>query len=164
MMKITDLPVFRSRIRKFFLEPRQFLGIQVIGIENEEMDIAFLEGIVLLPIHVKEFIETLIRIVMVTQSRVKLHACIQQRLIRDLELLLQLGRTPTSDNVVAQHDRKSERKLLVKLLHALRDLVLGGFSCPHIPNGREADRAGLDGQSDILCPQRQGLPAQEYNE
>ena len=38
------------------------------------------------------------------------------------------------------------------------------FSCPHIPDGREANRAGLDGQSDILRPQRQGLPAQEYNQ
>ena len=87
MMKITDLPV-RSRIGKFFLEPRQLLRIQVIAIESKEMDIAFLEGIVLLPIHVKEFVETLIGIVMVTQGSVKLHACIQQRLIGDLELLL----------------------------------------------------------------------------
>jgi hypothetical protein len=51
------------------------------------MDITFLGGIVLLPIHVEEFVKLLIRIVVVAQGRVKLHTGVQQQFIREFELL-----------------------------------------------------------------------------
>ena len=139
MMKIADLPIVFSRIGQFLLDPRQLLRIQVRAVQNEEVDVAFLEGMISLPVHVEEFVEALIGIVVVSQSRVELYTRVQKRFIRDLELLLKVERTLASVNVVAQHQHESEWELLVKLQHAFRDLVLGWFPRAHIPNGREAD-------------------------
>src|SRR4029079_7718001 len=127
MMEKTDLPV-GSRVGKFFFEPVQLLGIEVIAVEREKVNVSFLERIVGLAVHIEEFIETLIGVVMVPERSVKLDAGIHQRFIRDLELLLQIRRRLSAVDVVAQHDRKIERKFLMKLQHALCDLVLRSLS------------------------------------
>src|SRR5216683_502229 len=103
MVKITDLPIRSCIIRELLFQPCQLLGIHVIRIENEEADIAFLEGIVLLSIHVKKLIETLVGLVVVAQTGTKLYAGIEQRLIGRLKLLRQITWTLTSINVVAEH-------------------------------------------------------------
>src|SRR5260370_15115373 len=104
MVKIADLPIGSRIIRELLFQPRQLLGIHVIRIENKEADIAFLEGIVLLSIHVKKFIETLVWIVVIPQTGTKLYAGIEQRLIGRLKLLRKIPWTLTSINVVAEHN------------------------------------------------------------
>ena len=163
MVKITDLPIRSCIIGEFLFQPRKLLRIHVIRIENKETDIAFFEGIVLLSIHVKELIETLVGVIVVAQGGVKLYAGIDQCLIGRLELLYQGLWTFMSVNVVAQHNYKIERKLCPVFHHALRDIVLGFISVSHIPNGGEANRAGFHRESDILRPQRPGWPMQKYN-
>ena len=82
MVEKTDLPV-GSRIGKFFFEPVQLLGIEVIAIERKEMNIALFEGIILLAVHVEEFVKALVGVVVIPERRVKLDAGIQQRLVRE---------------------------------------------------------------------------------
>src|SRR5690242_627750 len=84
--------------------PRKLRGIHVIRIENKEADIAFLEGIISLFIHVKKLIETLVRVVVVAQGGTKLYAGIEQCFIGRLKLLHQILWTLRSVNVVAQHN------------------------------------------------------------
>ena len=151
MMEKTDLPA-GSRIRKFLIEPLQLLGIEVVAVESEEVNIALLERIVLLAVHIEKFIEALIGIVMVPERSVKLDAGIEQGLVGDLELLLQVGWSFAPVDVVSQHDHKIKRKFLVKLQHPLRDLVLRSVSGSHISDDRKTNRAGLEGQRTVLRP------------
>src|SRR5258706_7339290 len=98
MMKKADLPV-GSRIGKFFIQPLQLFGIQIIAVEGEEANVAFLKGIVLLAIHAEEFIKALIGIVVITERGIELDAGIHQRLVGNFELLLHVSRSVSAVDV-----------------------------------------------------------------
>src|SRR5665811_507637 len=104
-MEENDLPIV-VRCRKLFLEPPDLLRLGVGAVEGEEADFRLrAERVVELPFHVEQLVETLLARVVVAQRRVELHAGIQQRLVGDLELLLEVLRPLRSEKVVSnRHD------------------------------------------------------------
>src|SRR5438876_11682281 len=116
VMEITNLPV-RSRIRQLLIKPCHLLRIEVRAVNYKELRVSLLKGVISLAIHVEEFVEDLILVVMISQRRVKLHAAVQQRRIRRLKLLQHLSGTLAPIYVVAQHDHESKGELLVSLHH-----------------------------------------------
>ena len=137
MMKKTDFPV-RSGSGQSLFEPSHLFGIEIGSINGKELYIAFLEGIVSLAIHVEEFVEALIGIVVVAEGRIKLHPRIDQRLIRDLKLFLHIKRALTPVDVVSEHDYEIEREFFVEAQHRLRNFVLRWFPCAIVPDGGES--------------------------
>ena len=110
-----------------------------------------LEGVVPLPPGVEQRIEVLVRLVVVAEDGVELHPGVQQRLVGQLELLaVVVGRAPVVD-VVAQHEHEVVLELLPERLHLRRDLVLRAVAAPRVSDDREAQRARLARELQLLA-------------
>src|SRR5450755_1575777 len=105
-MEEDDLPI-AAGCRELLVDPLDLLRLRVGAVESEEADVRLrVEGVVELPFHVEQLVETLLARVVVAQRRVELHAGIQQRLVGDLELLLEVLRPLRSENIVSsRHDQ-----------------------------------------------------------
>src|ERR1035438_9630309 len=89
-MEEDNLPI-AAGCRELLLKPLDLLRRRVGAVESEEADIRLrAERVVELPFHVEQLVEPLLACVMVAQRRVELHAGIQQRLVAQLELLLEV--------------------------------------------------------------------------
>src|ERR1017187_7908202 len=104
-MEEGDLPI-GAGCRELLLEPLDLLRRRVGAVESEEADVGLrAERVVELPFHVEKLVEPLLARVVVAQRRVELHAGIQQRLVGQLELLLEVLRPFRSVKVVShEHD------------------------------------------------------------
>src|SRR6266566_7312996 len=102
MMKVNNLPLASGSLQLVF-KPVELPLVYVVADERKEPDTFFrLEGVVMLPAHIEFFVIDLSgRVVMISESRVKLHARVQQRLIRLFELLFEVLRRFPSVKVVA---------------------------------------------------------------
>src|SRR5690349_1542625 len=88
VMEEQNFPV-ASGCTQLFLKPVDLILVHVIAVERKKANpVLWLEGIVATPIHIEGLIFLLQRgIVMISQSRIKLHAIHEQRSIRPFELL-----------------------------------------------------------------------------
>src|SRR6476659_10093583 len=88
MVKEGDLPV-ASRAVELFFEPGQLSLIHVIAVERKKADAGSrLDREVLLASHVEEFVGSLVRVIMIAERRIELHALSEQGLVWLFELLL----------------------------------------------------------------------------
>ena len=77
---------------------------------------------------------------MVAERRVELHAGVEQRLVRVLELVDEVARPLAAVHVVAQHDDGVERELPVPRAHLRGDLVLRLVAGAVVADGDELER------------------------
>src|SRR5947207_6224691 len=125
MVKIDDLP-FAAGAGEFLLEPLELTRVHRGAVQSEEADAAVRsESVVPLAAHIELLIRALIGGVMIAERRVELHARIQQRFVRQLELSEEIVRRLPAVDVVAQHQDDLEVDLLLELGKAVAGLVLG---------------------------------------
>ncbi len=87
---------------------------------------------------------------MISQRGVELHARIEQRLIRILELLLHGARALAAVDVIAQHDHEIEAGLFAVSFHLLPDVILRLFACSVVSDDRKAKRSLFERETDLL--------------
>src|SRR5450759_1482163 len=154
MVEDDDLPI-AARGLELLLEPIELLRCGVGGLEHEEADVRpRIEGVVEMPAHVEQLVETLFARVVVAQRRVELDAGIQERLVRKLELHVEVLRALRSDQVVpAQHDRVVLEPP-VEFDHLLGELVLRLAAGADVAEPAELERAIPVRQWDYRCGRR----------
>jgi hypothetical protein len=145
VMKEGNLP-FRVGLRQRLLQPVHLRRGHVGAVEREELGVALPERVVALSVHVERLVVPLRRIVVIAERRVELHAGLENRLVRLLELLHEVGRSLAAVHVVAHHDDEVVREARARLGQQLRNLIL-----------RAAPRAGIadDGELDGVLRIRQ---------
>jgi hypothetical protein len=75
----------------------------------------------------------------VAQRRVEFHACLEQRLVRVLEFLLEVGGLLAAVDVVAHHHDNVEFELLTPRRQALAGLVLRPRAGAGVADHREVE-------------------------
>ena len=160
-MEEADLPVLISGILQLLLQPGELLGVHVIAVEGEEADISFFKSVVTRSIHIENFVQALIRIVVIPQRRVEFDACVQQGLIRHLELLFKILGAAAAVDVVSEHDHEIEGKSLPDAGHLLGYLILRLFTGSHVAYGGEADRIGFQWELKLVGMREQEKSASE---
>ena len=143
VMEEADLPVLISGILQLLLQPGELLGVHVVAIEGEEADISFFKSVVTSSIHIENFVQALIWIVVIPQRRIEFDARVQQGLVRRLELLLKILGAAAAVEVVSEHDHEIEGKSLPDAGHLLGYLILRLLTGSHVTDGGEADRIGF---------------------
>src|SRR5581483_7545834 len=141
MVEEANLPL-RLRRPQILLEPRELLGIHVIAVQSEELDVTFLERVVAFAIHVEGLVQRLeFGIVMVAERSVKLYSGVEQGLVGELKFPGEVGGRVAAINVVAEHNDEIEIDGLAKCFHLLRDFVLFFFASAAVADDGEANGA-----------------------
>ena len=112
VMEEHDLPV-RPAARELLLEPRRAAPCPCSccrGQRTARSRSAGLEGVVALAVHVERLVEPLVGVVVIPERGVELHARVEQRLVRLLELLDVVPRAAAAVQVVAEHQHEVERE------------------------------------------------------
>ena len=86
MMEKRNLP-FRLVLFDLGHEPIDLLFIQIDGVKRVERDLALLETVVFLTVHVEVLVIDLIRLIVDPQRAVELDLAIEQSLVRKLKIL-----------------------------------------------------------------------------
>src|SRR6476469_704995 len=145
-MKVRDLPV-RLRALQLLLKPGDLLGLQIRAFKREKSYTLlprWLERVVLLAVHVEQLVVALfLRVVMVAKRGIELHAGIEQRLVRILELLLEILRPLRSVEIVADEGHQVEGKLIVGAFHLGSQLVPLLAAGAEVTQDRELQRVIL---------------------
>src|SRR5712675_358441 len=124
MVKKTD-PPFGLRALQVLVKPAQLSGIHVVAVEREESHVSLAEGVVTLAAHVERLVKPfVIGIIVISQRGVELHASVEKRLVRLLELIDEVTRGVAAVDVVAKHDHEVELDSLPVRLHQSCDIVL----------------------------------------
>ena len=150
MVEVRDLPL-RVRPLELVAQPVNLGRRHVRAIQREELDVLLAEVVIALPVHVEFLVEALRRIVVVAERGVELHAIIEQRLVRLLELVDVVDRPLAAIQVVAQHDRELERELGARLNDLRRDVVLIAIARPAVADDEELHRVRVVGQRGPGC-------------
>src|SRR5436190_4318374 len=109
MVEVSDFPS-ATRSLELALKPVQLLLVHVVAVEREKPYIFLrLKRVVVLAAHVEFLIGNLAGgIVMISERGIKLHAGVEQRLIRLLELLVEILRSFAAIEVVPHHHDERE--------------------------------------------------------
>jgi hypothetical protein len=106
------------------------------------------------------------RVVMVPERGIKLHARIEECLVRQGELLHEVRRPLAAVDVIAEHDDAVEGELRVKRHHLLRDLILLRIARAGIADDGELHRAGRVWERELLRrhPAQRGTDDEQRDE
>ena len=115
-----------ARGLQLVLEPLNLLRHRVRALEREKPHVRLrAEGVVQLAVHVEQLVVALLAGVVVAERRVELHALIEQRLVRQLELLLEVLRALRTVQVVADEHDHLVLEAVVQRHHLRGQIVLG---------------------------------------
>ncbi len=145
MMEVHDFPRF-ARLLQRGLRPRELRRIQYVRVQHDESDVLSNVGVVPPPLHVDRRIVDGGDVVMVPQRGLKDDAGIEQRPVRPLELLFEVGRLLRAVEVVAEHQHQVVGKLLVDQPHLLGDLVLRLLARAVVADDRKFEGVRVVGQ------------------
>src|SRR5687768_1569101 len=164
MMEERDLPVGTAG-GELLVQPLELLGVDIVAVDREEANAVLgLEAVVLLVVHIEQLVLNLARIVVIAERRVELHAAVDQRLVRDRELLLIVARTFPPIQVVARHQDELERKLRTPVDHLPGDSILSLAGLSAVADDGELDRVRFVRQSQVLpCHGERQADDQEYS-
>ena len=107
--------------------------------------------VVQLAVHVERLVVALLARVVIAERRVELHARVEKRLVRRLELPLEVLRSIRAIDVVARERHHLEGKGPVQHDHLIGQLVLFPFAGPEIPKDEELERTVPVRQRDERC-------------
>src|SRR5438128_1747269 len=143
MMEIDDLPVAARRLQ-LLVEPLDLLRHRIGAFEHEEADVRLRrEGVIELPLHIEQLVVALFARVVVAERRVELHTGIQERLVRQLELVLKILGALRSVQVVPHEHDELVLEPFTEFYHLLGELVLGPIARAEVTENGELERAVL---------------------
>src|SRR5688572_19657416 len=150
MMEEHDLPV-RTAGGELLVQPLELLLIDIVAVDCEETNsVLRLEAVVLLVVHIEQLVLNLPRIVVIAERGIELHAPVDQRLVRNRELLLVVLWLLRPVQVVPGHQDELERKLRTPVDHLPRDSILSLAGLSAVADDGELDRVRFVRQSQFL--------------
>ncbi len=157
MVEEADLPV-RVAGGQLLLQPRDLRLVHVVAVEREETDapLGRLERVVPLAVHVERLVEALVRVVVVPERGIELHAGVEQGLVRPFEFIGEIAWRLAAIQVVAEHQAEFEREPGACLGEPLRDPQLSASPGATVADDRETDRLLGSWQHDLLDAHRPG--------
>src|SRR6187200_1278307 len=100
-------------------DPSNLLGIGIGGLQCKETNALLrgLKGVVELAVHVEQLVEALVSRIVITKRGVELDAAVEQRLVRNLELLTKVLSSLSPVEVVSDGNHQLERESRVQFRH-----------------------------------------------
>ena len=129
---------------QFLLQPFALLGRRVVGLEGDELHVLLrrLERVVRLATHVERRVTRLLARVVIAERGLELHAGVEQRLVRDVELAAEGFRPFAAVDVVADGDDEQGREDRLHVCHLRGQLVLLLAAVAEIAEDEELERVG----------------------